>query len=118
MKLNDILALVRAGYTRDEIQAMEQPAAAPDPQPAAAPDPQPAAAPDPQPAAAPDPRSTAEQVPRWATVLVQQLQQQQRQLEQMSVRSTGQPQGVMLTPEEYAQQSLRSLAGMPADDNK
>ena len=110
MKLNDILALVRAGYTRDEIQAMEQPAAAPDPQPAAAP--------DPQPAAAPDPRSTAEQVPRWATVLVQQLQQQQRQLEQMSVRSTGQPQGVMLTPEEYAQQSLRSLAGMPADDNK
>ena len=110
MKLNDILALVRAGYTRDEIQAMEQPAAAPDPQPAAAP--------DPQPAAAPDPRSTAEQVPSWATVLVQQLQQQQRQLEQMSVRSTGQPQGVMLTPEEYAQQSLRSLAGMPADDNK
>ena len=102
MQLNDILDLVRAGYTRDEIQAMEQPAAAPDPQPAAAPDPQPA----------------AEQVPSWATVLVQQLQQQQRQLEQMSVRSTGQPQGIMLTPEEYAQQSLRSLAGIPADDNK
>ena len=94
MQLNDILDLVRAGYTRDEIQAMEQPAAAPDPQPA------------------------AEQVPSWATVLVQQLQQQQRQLEQMSVRSTGQPQGIMLTPEEYAQQSLRSLAGIPADDNK
>lgn len=114
MQINDVLALVRAGFTRDEIRAMETPSQAEqNPQPApTAPETQPVpAAPDPQPA-------PAEQVPSWATVLVQQLQQQQRQLEQLSVRSAGQPQGVMLTPEEYAQQSLRSLAGMPADDNK
>ena len=49
MNVQDILALVNAGFTRQEIMAMSQPEA--DPQPA---DPQPAPA-DPQPEAAPQP---------------------------------------------------------------
>lgn len=55
MNYNEILELVRAGYTRDEINAMQAPAPAPQPEPPAADppaaDPQPAEPPaaDPQP---------------------------------------------------------------------
>ena len=50
MKLEDVMALVHAGYTKDEISAMSapEPAPAPAPEPAAAPAPEPAAAPAPQ----------------------------------------------------------------------
>lgn len=46
MNYNEILELVRAGYTRDEINAMQAPAPAPQPEP-------PAADPQPEPVAAP-----------------------------------------------------------------
>ena len=56
MNYNEILELVRAGFTRDEINAMQAPAPAPQPEPPAA-DPQPAeppaADPQPEPVAAP-----------------------------------------------------------------
>ena len=64
MNQEDILALVRAGFTRSEILAMQTPAAEPapaepqpDPEPAPQPEPEPApAAPQPEPApAAPQP---------------------------------------------------------------
>lgn len=54
MKSSEILELVRAGYTKDEIDAMEEaaaPAADPEPDPAPAADPEP----DPAPAADPEP---------------------------------------------------------------
>ena len=51
MKLEDVMALVRAGFTKDEIRAM----AAPEPDPAPAPEPAPAPAPDPAPDPAPEP---------------------------------------------------------------
>lgn len=51
MNANDILMLLKAGYTRQEIDAMANPAPAPDPVPA----PTPANSPDPAPAPAPDP---------------------------------------------------------------
>ena len=53
MKYDDIMKLVNAGFTAEQIQAMEAPA--PDPTPAPAPDPTPAPAPDPTPAPAPAP---------------------------------------------------------------
>ena len=58
MKLEDVMALVRAGYTKDEISAMTapEPAPAPAPEPAPAPAPEPAAAPAPEPVAAPAPQ--------------------------------------------------------------
>ena len=68
MKLEDVMALVRAGYTKDEISAMTapEPAAAPAPEPAAAPAPEPAAAPAPEPAAAPAPEPAAAPAPEHA----------------------------------------------------
>lgn len=52
MKLEEIMALVNAGYTKEEIAALEQPA---NPEPAPAPAPEPAPAPQPEPAPAPTP---------------------------------------------------------------
>lgn len=61
MNQEDILALVRAGFSRSEILAMQTPAA--DPAPAAPqPDPEPAPQPDPEPAAPqPEPAPAAPQ---------------------------------------------------------
>ena len=58
MKLEDVMALVHAGYTKDEIRAMSapKPAPAPAPEPAPAPAPEPAPAPAPEPAPAPAPQ--------------------------------------------------------------
>lgn len=70
MNQEDILALVRAGFTRSEILAMQAPAAEPapaepqpDPEPAPQPEPEPApAAPQPEPApAAPQPAQPSNQ---------------------------------------------------------
>lgn len=51
MKFEDVMALVRAGYTKDDIAAM----AAPEPAPAPAPEPVPEPAPAPEPTPAPEP---------------------------------------------------------------
>ena len=61
MKYDDIMKLVNAGFTAEQIQAMEAPTPAPDPTPTPAPDPTPAQdtnttqAPAPDPAPAPTP---------------------------------------------------------------
>ena len=57
MELSDIMALVKAGFSRDDIMALTAPASEPAPQPAAEPAPQPASEPAPQPAAEPAPRA-------------------------------------------------------------
>lgn len=53
MNYEDIILLVKAGYTRDQIAAMQAPAPTPAPEPA--PEPAPAPAPEPAPAPAPEP---------------------------------------------------------------
>lgn len=65
MKLEDVMALVRAGYTKDEISAMTatEPAAAPTPEPAA-PASEPVAAPAPEPAPEPAPAPVAAPAPQ------------------------------------------------------
>lgn len=59
MKLEEIMALVNAGYTKEEIAALEQPAN-PEPAPAPTPEPEPAPAPQPEPAPAPTPTPAPE----------------------------------------------------------
>ena len=53
MNYEDIILLVKAGYTRDQIAAMQAPAPTPAPAPAPAPAPMPAPAPAPEPTPAP-----------------------------------------------------------------
>ena len=74
MKFEDLLTLVRAGYTREEIEAMNTNAPAADPAPAPAADPAPAPAADPVPAPAPAPAPAPDPVPAPAPVIPQQLQ--------------------------------------------
>lgn len=56
MKISEKAALAMAGYTKAEIEAMEQPAPQPVPQPVPQPAPQPVAQPTPQPAPQPAPQ--------------------------------------------------------------
>ena len=64
MKLEDVMALVRAGYTKDEIAAMAAPEPAPQPEPA----PEPASAPEPTPQ--PEPALTpAQQISQTEALL-------------------------------------------------
>lgn len=79
MNLNDLMKLVNAGFTKEEILAMvgSQPAA-PAPEPTPAPEPEKPAAPDPEPEkpAAPDPASDAiakltQQVTQLTTIVQQ-----------------------------------------------
>ena len=75
MKISEKAALAMAGYTKAEIEAMEQPA----PQPAPQPVPQPAPQPVPQPAPQPAPQPVPQPVPQYdglETLLRQLLQGQ------------------------------------------
>ncbi len=67
MKFDEIMKLVNAGFTAEQIQAME--ASAPDPTPAPAPDPAPAPAPDPAPAPTPAPSQDPAPVPDLTATL-------------------------------------------------
>ena len=62
MELNDILTLVKAGYTRDEIAQMEKPAT-PDPAPVVEPTPAPVQTQQPAPAQVVEPVAVAQPVP-------------------------------------------------------
>lgn len=59
MKFDDIMKLVNAGFTAEQIRAMEEPAPAPAPSPEPAPAPAPSPEPAPTPAPAPAPDLTA-----------------------------------------------------------
>ena len=69
MNYNEILELVRAGFTRDEINAMQDPAplANPQPEPPAQQPPEPPADPQPEPPADPQPEPPAQQPPATET---------------------------------------------------
>lgn len=60
MELTDIMALVKAGYTKEEIALMENPST---PAPAPAPEPVKETAPTPEPAPEPEPAPVAQPVP-------------------------------------------------------
>ena len=64
MNYEDIILLVKAGYTRDQIAAMQAPAPEPAPTPAPAPAPTPAPAPAPTPAPAPAPAPAEPEPPK------------------------------------------------------
>ena len=82
MKISEKAALAMAGYTKAEIEAMEQPV----PQPAPQPVPQPAPQPVPQPTPQPAPQPVPQPVPQYdglETLLQQILQGQQTSAQAM-----------------------------------
>lgn len=113
MTYADILTLLRAGYTKDEIDAMEAPAAQPetqqaDPAPEApaeeqAPEAHPETQPEAQPAAPSDP---TQQILHQLTELVRSVQAQNR--------GAAEIRGNIIEPGAQAMDTLRSLGGIPA----
>ena len=91
MKIEDLVMLSRAGFTKDEIMSFvnqdPQPAAQPDPQPAAQPDPQP----DPQPAAQPDPQPAAQPADDRLSKLETKIDYVINRFNYMAVQNSQQP---------------------------
>lgn len=122
MTLQEILKLVDAGFTADEIRNINgsaQPDLQPDPQPAPAPDPQPDPQPapvpdpqpDPQPAPAPDPQPVPA-APQWFQDFLvrhnEDMAAMQRALQVTNVRRAEPPEP-QKTPEQLMAEAYRSI---------
>lgn len=101
ISLDNVLALARAGYSKDEIAAMLTAA----PEPAPAPDPAPAPAPAPVPAPAPAPAPAPDPAPAAQDGIQQRLDQVLEELRAAAIRQTVQPH--QETPDEILAQIIR-----------
>ena len=98
MKLEEIITLLNAGYTKDEIQAMEMPENKPSPATAGDPQDPPAApaAPDPEPPAAPPaapvlPSTDNADVTKYIAQLTAQVSSLTKQIQNSNLLSAQQP---------------------------
>ncbi len=106
MTYADILTLLRAGYTKDEIDAMDQPEA-----PAAQPETQPA---DPAPEAPAEEQAPEAQPPADPTQqILQQLTELVRSMQAQNL-GAAEIKGNIIEPGAQAMDTLRSLGGIPA----
>ena len=93
MKFDDVMLLIKAGYTKEEIQAMETPAQAPEPEPA----PEPIAEPEPEPAAEPAPM---DQMMQTLQNMIQQNQQMLQAIQAANIQAARMPAETKETPED------------------
>ncbi len=82
MKSEDVLALINAGFTADEVRRMLEPEQAPEP----APTPEPAPAPDPEPALAPEPEKDPVELLQTIEALRQQIEDLRSTFSAVAVR--------------------------------
>lgn len=97
INLDNVLALARAGYSRDEISALLSAQPSPDPVPAPEPKPSPAPAPEPEPQPA--------LAPAQPDGIQQRLDQVLEELRAAAIRQTAQPHKE--TPDEILAQIIR-----------
>lgn len=111
MTTQEVLTLLNAGYTKQEIMSMDiaDNAASPDPASATDPAPDPAPATDPAPAPAPDPSQFAGML---QTMFTQFGDRMQSIMQKMNLQSTEQP-----VPES-AQDVIASIINPPGRDRK
>ena len=84
MKSSDVLALINAGFTADEVRRMLEPEQAPEPAPT--PEPAPAPAQDPEPAQAPEPAKDPVQLLQTIEALRQQIEDLRSTFSAVAVR--------------------------------
>lgn len=89
MTTQEILTLINAGYTKAEIDAMENPAPAPAPTPAPVPDPDPA--PDPAPAPTPQPDAMGQFAGTLQNMLTQFGNRMQTIMQGINIAGSEQP---------------------------
>ena len=102
MKFEDVMMLIRAGYTKNDIQDLlaekaPEPAPAPTPTPAA-PEPEPAPAPEPEPA--PTPAAPMDQMMQAMQNMIRQNQQMLQAIQAANIQAARMPEDTKETPED------------------
>ena len=101
MKFDDVMLLIKAGYTKEEIQAMDMSNVGTEPEPAPAPEPK-----EPTPEPAPEPAPTLENgqpMDQIMTMLHDMIQQNQQTLQAMqaaNIQAARMPEEKKETPED------------------
>ena len=111
MNYEDIILLVKAGYTRDQIAAMQAPVPTPAPAPAPAPTPAPAPAPAPAPEPTPAPADPEPPKPQGIEDLSQMLAAEFAKLNDAIVRANLQQ--AQQPPQESVDDILASIINPP-----
>ena len=98
MKFDDVMMLIKAGYTKEEIQAMEHPEPAPE-EPAQAPEPEPEA-PAPEPAPTLENGQPMDQILQMLQGMIQQNQQTLQAMQAANIQAARMPAETKETPED------------------
>lgn len=98
MKFDEVMLLIKAGYTKEEIQAMETPAPAPE-EPAQAPEPEPEA-PAPEPAPTLENGQPMDQIMTMLHDMIQQNQQTLQAMQAANIQAARMPAETKETPED------------------
>ena len=98
MKIDEVMMLIRAGYTKNEIQEMEMANVVTDPEPA----PEPAPAPEPTAEPAPEPKEPApmDQMMQTLQNMIRQNQQMLEAMQAANVQAARMPEEKKETPED------------------
>lgn len=102
MKFDDVMMLIKAGYTKAEIQEMEMANVVTDPEPAPAPEqkePAPTPAPEPTPATTPEP-APMDQMMQTLQNMIQQNQQLLQSMQAANIQAARMPEDKKETPED------------------
>ena len=91
MSVENIIALAKAGYTAEQIEAMD--GAQPEPQPGQQPEPQPGQQPEPQPGQQPEPQpgQQPDGMSRTAEKILEELAGMRKAFEASNISNTSQP---------------------------
>lgn len=95
MKFDEVMLLIKAGYTKEEIQAMEAPAPAPAPAPESEPE-----APAPEPAPALENGQPMDQILQMLQGMIQQNQQTLQAMQAANIQAARMPAETKETPED------------------
>lgn len=107
MNYEDIVLLVKAGYTRDQIAAMQAPAPAPASAPTPAPAPEPTPAPTPVPAPAPAPTPAVQGIDDLSKMLATEFAKLNDAIVKANLQQAQQP------PQESVDDILASIINPP-----
>lgn len=102
MKFDDVMMLIQAGYTKEEIQAMEAPAPTPEPaaEPTAEPAPEPIAEPTSEPAPTLENGQPMDQIMTMLHDMIQQNQQTLQAMQAANIQAARMPAETKETPED------------------
>lgn len=102
MKFDEVMLLIKAGYTKAEIQAMEAPAPTPEPAAEPAPEqaPEPIAEPAPEPALTLENGQPMDQIMTMLHDMIQQNQQTLQAMQAANIQAARMPEDKKETPED------------------